>query len=225
MAVFTAAENKAWLEAAAGRTGESLWRFPATQSATPKPPIATNPPLYGQKIPFAYEPKLCTVGGKSVVVFVAGTRMFGVDPVTGEQAWPPYELDAALCDAPRIVDLDGDGSDDIVLIHDTGKPTLKTLTGVSLSAQRQLWQTEINSDFDRYRKSGNAHEWPLVANLDADGKHGDRKADLIVVDENDPETWWITDRHYGLALLDGQPARSAGSGTSRARNYRGRLTI
>ncbi len=202
-AFVSSTENKAWLEAISGRKGESLWRFPATQSATPKPPITTNPPAFNRKYPYAYEPKLCTVAGKSVVVFVAGTRVFGVDPSTGEQAWSPYELDFAPCDAPRFVDLNGDGSDDIVLIHDTGKPTLKTLTAVSLSPQRQFWQTEINSDVDRYRKSGMSHEWPLVANLDADDKHGNRKADLIVVDENDPETWWIPDRHYGLSVLDG----------------------
>ncbi len=115
-----------WIERVRGRDGKRIWRYRLDPAWWPGPVTSVFPA------------RVARVGGRSVVVAVAGTRLVGLDPQTGRELWLPQDLGFLPTEPPRIADLDGDGDDDVLLFARG-----KRLAAWSLPAPRPLWADDV----------------------------------------------------------------------------------
>jgi hypothetical protein len=159
------------LWALAADTGQCVWRVPLPVTA---PTAAT---LLYDAVP---EPTLATTGGRPVVVCYAGDQVVGVEPSAGGAAWAPRRLPCRPVHPPRFADVDGDGDTD-VLILDAPQPGLLRLTALRLASGQRLWEyswpgepdsrTRLDKPwYERVNKPRYEPDWPLVADLDGDGR-------------------------------------------------------
>jgi outer membrane protein assembly factor BamB len=193
-----------WVEAFAGRTGKSLWRreldsqwfIPADGSEVPAaarwfPGPGTSSGggwhsdsslLYefsfservdsGPALP--YPPGIVKAGEQVVVLTVAGSRLVGLNLLTGEPAWTPHDLGLWPVRPPQVGQLLGDGSQQLILLEPGRQPAKLNddhliLTALNLRDRQQLWRTP----FRGYWRS-NWYEqpfwWPWIYDLDGDDK-------------------------------------------------------
>jgi hypothetical protein len=187
-----------WIEAVSGRTGRSLWRYPIDGRWLHW--------VNGTK-PDVFPPQGVRVGGQSLVVFTAGSRLVGLDVRTGKEAWPAHELGGVPVRPPQVAGLTGDRGADILVLAGGGTapagqaggpgqtlsgrsppPSVivnfagqaggpgRTLSALSLATRGQLWARPVQPA-DPYQRLDSAGrvlesppEWPLLVNLDGDGK-------------------------------------------------------
>jgi outer membrane protein assembly factor BamB/tRNA A-37 threonylcarbamoyl transferase component Bud32 len=193
-----------WVEAISGRTGRSLWRYKLEPGWFRRPPgtgvprdstwydgagMSSGsgfgfgmPELYstnwsrsapGMAAPYAAQ--VVRVGGRSVVVLAAGTRLVGLDPRTGKPAWPALDLGFWPVRAPQYADLKGNGHTDVLLCRQAVDPGGKekddhlSLIAIALEDRAPLWEATVRAYWARswYEEP---LEWPLLADLDGDGK-------------------------------------------------------
>jgi hypothetical protein len=112
-------------------------------------------------------PWLVDVGGRSVLVCLAGTRLVGLEPRTGKPAWDPVNLGCASLNSPAFADLDGDGRIDMVLLG----PDSFTVRAVTVPAGKVLWEHKLPKDtgwIPRCPGTGFLCD-PLPIDLDGDG--------------------------------------------------------
>ena len=98
----------------------------------------------------------------------------------------------------QIADLDGDGVDELVALGPGATPDGvmqdQVLSAVSSATGRALWTVTVRGGYRR-TDDAPAPEWPLVADLDGDGR-----GEVAVPDWG----WFSTSRAYrGVAVLDG----------------------
>ena len=141
------AEEEIWLEAVSAKTGKSLWRHTLQKPGTSIAPW--------EALPIALEaleqPQIVKVGERVIVVTANEKRLYGFDLATGKEAWPPLDLGFAPDVAPKIVP-GADGTSGPIAVFVLGRPRTGsfvtpvklTLTGISLTDRRQLWQAAID---------------------------------------------------------------------------------
>src|SRR5262249_37739229 len=152
-------------------------------------------------------PWMMKVAGRLVLVCLAGSRLVGLEPQTGEPAWQPIDMGFVPEGTPGFADLDGDGQPDIVLrgpgesapgdtgaTSDSGELLLGTarqrsVRAVTLPAGKMLWSHPLPQKLGwvgHNAGSGFLRE-PLLIDLDGDGKP------LVIV----------PDEQGTIAVLDG----------------------
>jgi tRNA A-37 threonylcarbamoyl transferase component Bud32 len=157
---------QAWIEAVSGKTGKSLWRYQA-----PSPD--------GLRFPA----QVVRVGGKAAVVFLAVTKLVGLDLKSGKELWPALELGLLPVRPPQFAKLSGRGETDLLLLGvrpaDTNDPELRLLA-VALADRARLWEIPLRvpqhkvlpkGSYDPYRvvRVDQIPSWPLLADLDGKG--------------------------------------------------------
>jgi predicted Ser/Thr protein kinase len=148
-----------------------------------------------------YPAEVVSFEGRPLVTCAAGSRLVALDPGTGRPAWPDIGLDGVSSRAPRFADLDGDGRPEALRIHDDPPSTNPvttpgTLQAVSLLWNKPLWTVPVDvrrSDCAWYEEPP---EWPLVADLDGDGR-----AEVIVAHRDPAQS--VYSPWGGLQVLDG----------------------
>lgn len=128
-----------------------------------------------------YSPAVIALGGRSVVVSVAGTRLAGWEAATGRPAWRAHDLSFAPCRAPQFADLDGDGDPEAILTYErTGAPfwhgrTPVDVVAFSLKTFAPLWIMRLEAAWDGFNAHDVPPEWPLIVDLD-----GDRRPEVVL---------------------------------------------
>jgi tRNA A-37 threonylcarbamoyl transferase component Bud32 len=161
------------VEALSGRSGQRLWHTPLDADWLRRQKVDhPERERWGSIEEPPHAPESARVGGKVAVVVVAGTRLVVIDPRTGESIYPPLDLGFRSSFPPAVGDLDGDGSDDLVLYK---SPSSANLRAYTLAGPKILWdQTThglISHDTSRQGGMWASHEGcPVVADLDGDGR-------------------------------------------------------
>lgn len=112
-----------------------------------------------------------SIDGRTLCAVIAGTRLIILDPETGRLKQPPHDLGFPPLRSPIVEDIDGDGSDEVLLVQQTQQvswtrtPAKFELLAWSLKRQQPLWKRSITAV--RY---GQSSDWPLVVDLDSDGR-------------------------------------------------------
>jgi hypothetical protein len=160
------------LEAVSGRSGKLLWRYPlAVPLDDPWKVVGFNPHR-------EWQPEVVRVKGRSLVVLIVGGKLFGVDLKTGKSAWPPHELGFAPPRPPVVADLDGDGEPELLLLRWDEKMKRygtmdrdgeMNLLALSLRTRAPLWEKALDDPISELPLTP-GYQWPLVADLDGDGK-------------------------------------------------------
>jgi outer membrane protein assembly factor BamB len=163
--------KQSWVEALTGVDGQSRWRFEIDRqwldAACGLP--GSNP--FGP----SREPPLLLLEGKSgTPVIVAGRHVVGLDADRGAAAWPVRELEFDWKLAPQLVDLDGDGREELLLVHDppvaSAASSAVRLTAVALPDCKCLWQTDVTASAYEFQFRDGPPNWPFVADLDGMGR-------------------------------------------------------
>jgi hypothetical protein len=103
---------------------------------------------------------------------VAGTRLIGLDLATGRPAWPALDLGFWPVRPPQLADLDGDANADILLHRQSGAEGDDTLEMIALRLTDRglLWRDKVRAFWEWDWSMEPPLEWPLLADLDGDGK-------------------------------------------------------
>jgi len=204
--------------AVSGRSGRALWRY------------AFDWDLRKQGIDLALgEIGVTLIHGRreSIVAFHGDTRWIGLDPASGKPRGQPIDLTTGdrkigrwfpVIPPVQYADLDGDGSPEAIVLGGNQSPS--TLAAFSLTTGKIVWQEVV---WTLHPSRGGSleiewpvvanSEWPLVADLDGDGR-----AEIAIPDVGSippgkgkgpvsapPGTTSLTvGNHYGgVRLLDG----------------------
>jgi hypothetical protein len=174
--------ERTWVEAISGKDGKSLWTHDLDRQWL----AAANNKIN-------YPAQVAKAGDRSLIAVVAGKHLIGLEPATGQPAWPAYELPAAPRRPPQFVDLDGDGHAELLLLHDDPESPREApvqgrsgplqpvehlqLTAVSLRSRAALWSRAVTVPQlppEPDGPPGPLHttppNWPYVVDLDGDGK-------------------------------------------------------
>jgi serine/threonine protein kinase/outer membrane protein assembly factor BamB len=138
--------------------------------------------LWKQELPGGQKPPRCPPevhairsAGRDVVAFVHGGRLVGLDARTGRPAWKGRALNFEPVHPPRFADLDGDGEQEALLLHEDRECRL-TLTALAPRTGTVLWERTwpgVPEPLWPGLFGGQVEhipDWPLVADLDGDGR-------------------------------------------------------
>ena len=160
--------------------------------------------------------------------YLTGTHWCALDPATGRVQGGPIELGFVPVAPVQHADLDGDGEPEIVALGPGSSDELSTLHAVSIKTRSEIWAVDVSARTDDYQKviprgwwafwdDGASGVFPLVADLDGDGR-----SEIVVADSGA-----LTSRsgYRGACLIDGsagklrwrrpmRPENSVGDGLS-----------
>jgi outer membrane protein assembly factor BamB/predicted Ser/Thr protein kinase len=173
--------------AVSGRSGKELWNY----AVDPKP-TAMQPDAFDNGIQYVPGPN------GPVVVVVAGSTWIGLDPATGRLRRPPIEFGFEPVQPIQHVDLDGDGTIEILALEPSKFEPLTdpTLVALSMATGERAW-TNKPMPFYRPMPRVRVRDWPLVADLDGDG------GCEVVVPHLD-RLGWQGGSSGGIRMLDGR---------------------
>ncbi len=152
------------IEAISGRTGKPLWHFPLEDAWFPE----------AETVPFAA--RVEQVQGRAVIICQAGTHLVSLDPSTGKPAQATRDLGFTLLRTPQLID----GPQPLVLLlRELGPQTLE-LSARAWATGEEVWKKILRAQWTAGRKGASAWDtggmlgplpaWPLVADLDGDGR-------------------------------------------------------
>jgi tRNA A-37 threonylcarbamoyl transferase component Bud32 len=165
--------------------------------------------LSGTGVLVPFPPQAVRFGPKTLIVFVAGTRLVGLDLQSGEPAWPAYDIGFLPARAPQFADLDGDQLPEALLLRSlpaSQRDVLgaSELVAVSLPTGKLFWQTRVEAEWGAYmHPEDEPPSWPIVVDLDGDGL-----PEVVV-----PHGELINSKHFGqfhnggVAVLNGTDGR------------------
>jgi hypothetical protein len=165
---LAAADGARRLAALSGRTGQPLWHFdpgPALLDPQGQPEAAA---------------RVLTFHRRVAVVWQRDTRLYCLDGATGRLLRPPLPLGCRPIREVGYADLDGDGEPEAVVIGAVG-PDRLSVAAVALASGAQLWRHIIPQEgWEKVLESRqktprgfyreNDPEYPLIADLDGDGR-------------------------------------------------------
>ncbi len=121
-------------------------------------------------------PRLVSFAGRRCVALVAGKHVVLLDPTSGEAVEAPIDIGARPGKEPQWADVDSDGSAEVVLLEEKpvgGFPSFPTAKVAvwSYARRRVLWLRQLDAYWpQRPGWTVEAPVWPLVVDLNADGK-------------------------------------------------------
>ncbi len=176
------------VQAISGRTGKPLWSHAIDPAFAPFTnqwnwPAAILP---GRRGP--------TLG------ILVGPSWRGLDPATGRPNAGPIDLGFEPVRSPQYADLDGDGEADLIAAGPGTGPSRHSLAAFSIAAGRPLWTAGVNAGLQAPFGMTESPAWPVVADLDGDGR-----AEIVVPDSGalDP-----ANNYHGVRMIDGATGRT-----------------
>jgi serine/threonine protein kinase len=169
--------------AISGRSGRWLWNYALD-------PAFTN--LISQRL----DKGATVVHGRSgaQVAVTDGSRWIRLDLATGKPRGQSIDLGFEPIQPIQCADLDGDGEPDVLALGRGDGALVQTLAAFSSATGKPLWIESVKSAY-RYRGWTHEAEWPLVADLDGDGR-GE-----VVIPDTGPLV--RSGGYRGLRILDG----------------------
>lgn len=135
--------------AMSGRSGKEIWNYPVDHKA-----IAMRPDAFDHGIQHVRGPN------GPLVVVVAGTKWVGLDAATGRVRRPPIELGSAPALPVQHVDLDGDGTIEILVLEPSKggfEPlTDPTMIAFSMATGQRLWTNKPMPFFQAHAQGARA---------------------------------------------------------------------
>lgn len=198
LALRSTVTGEVWIEGVETMAGESLWR---------SKPLSVLPQSSVWLMPTPLK------DGDEGVIVAGGTRMFMLEARTGSVLSNPYISNAANADSEdrltlrdnepildaRFADFDGNGSLEAILTVQTADRGLRDIA-VSVADAKPLWESPSSFEVGAFRQNEARHSWPLLADLDIDGK-----LEVILPGE----------REYGAMVSDGCRVLDAMTGRTR----------
>jgi outer membrane protein assembly factor BamB/tRNA A-37 threonylcarbamoyl transferase component Bud32 len=196
-----------WVEAISGRTGRLIWRYVFDRDI--KAPVSKEDNWRDTR----YSTLVLREDGQRILVVLAGRCLVGLDLQTGKEAWPVRELDFEPLATPVIADLTGDGRPALLLLKSATKQLIGgdlRVIALSLSG-RPLWEHPMSPTSQSSSRIPEL-EWPVVADLDGDGK-----PEVIIPYHNArlEKNGWV-----GIEVLEGATGQSRWR-SRLSRGYRG----
>ncbi len=161
--VTLVADGQRRIEAISGRTGKSLWRFPLEDA------------WFSDAAALPFSAEVVRIGGRPVIACQAGSRLVGLDPATGKPVQAVRDLGFTPLRNPQFID----GAQPLVLaLREVGPQTLE-LSALALATGDTAWTKSLRAEWPQSREGKSAREsgkqlpllsWPLVADLDGDGR-------------------------------------------------------
>ncbi len=127
-----------------------------------------------------------------------GKTWRGLDPSTGRPKAGPIDLGFEPVRPLQYADLDGDGEPEILTVGPGTAPG-QYLTAFSIATGRPLWGATVNAGFELPYGMAESGWWPLVVDLDGDGR-----PEVVVPDSGalDP-----ANGYRGVRLIEGSSGR------------------
>ncbi len=164
------------IAAISGRTGRTLWS--RTLDATTK----SRPWLWdrlnrgsGTPTPFdAFDTEVVVVPGRRgpIVAQVVGSQWTELDPLTGKPHGRTIDFGFTPVRPVQHADLDGDGSPEVLAMGLAPKGNSITLNAHSIVTREPLWLEPVSGFESQTPRAAAADAWPLVSDLDGDGRAG-----------------------------------------------------
>jgi len=172
-----------------GRSGRWLWSYPVDKTFTGPSHLA-----------WKQLASLVHVRGSAMVAIVDGTRWFGLDPATGRPRAGPIDLGFGPVRQVQYADLDGDGEPEVLALGPGAAAKQQTLAAFSIATGRELWVEPVNAPYEIPYDITVSPDWPLIVDLDGDGRHE------VVVPDSGP----VAPRggYRGVRVLDGSSGRT-----------------
>ncbi len=148
--------------AVSGRSGKELWNYPIDRKTVDLPFETLD-----HGITYVPHPK------GPFVALVDGSKVIGLDPKTGRLRSPTIELGFAPAQPVQYMDLDGDGSIDLLALEpDQGNEplTVPSLAAFSSATGKRIWVKNKLMAYYRPKPAVPVRDWPLAADLDGDGR-------------------------------------------------------
>jgi serine/threonine protein kinase/outer membrane protein assembly factor BamB len=121
-------------------------------------------------------PHLIEMAGQSRVAVVAARQLILLDPVSGKPIEAPIDLNVRPGRAVQWAELDGDGATDLVILEEVAnvaspREPLPSVHAWSNARRTSLWSHRLTLDWPGQALwTADAPQWPVVADLDLDGK-------------------------------------------------------
>jgi outer membrane protein assembly factor BamB len=139
----------------------------------------------------------------------AGSQLLAFDALTGEPMGKPFDCGLTPGRDPLVVDVDGDGADELVVMQEPARVGLRVIGPnslvrigvVSLVQRRLLWTRDLQAEWPRPDwplLPIAAPRWPVVADLDGDGR-----SELIVPNGSSRQAWSTREAWGELEVLEG----------------------
>ena len=155
--------------AVSGRSGRWLWSSPVDRSFTSFEESSWN------------RPETIVRGRASAMVAIlSGSQWLGLDPATGRPIAGPIDLGFVPVRPVQDADLDGDGTPEILALGPGPATGQQVLSAFSTGTGFKPWTVTVNAKYEKIDDVFLIHDlpdeirsppnWPLVADLDGDGR-------------------------------------------------------
>ena len=175
--------------AISGRAGRRLWSNPV------------DPTFTTYAFPAWNRPATIVPGRRpAMVTYVDGTQWMSLDPTTGKPSGNSIDLGFVPVRAVQYADLDGDGEPELLAMGPGQAANQQTLAAFSLGTGRNLWVATVHVKYETPFDPSTPPEWPLVVDLDGDGR-----SEVVVSDAGPMPPG---DGYRGVQMLDGPSGRT-----------------
>jgi hypothetical protein len=169
--------------AISGRSGKWLWTYPVDQALGMAAHRDSGSPA-----------QLVRGRGPAQLGVLDGTCWVGLDVHTGRPQGQPITLPFVPVRPLQYADLDGDGEPEMLALGPHPNAAYQTLAAFATRTGRALWIETVREAFLQNEMAEPPPDWPLVADLDGDGRNE------IVVPDSGPLP--PRDRYRGVRLFD-----------------------
>jgi PQQ-like domain len=147
------------IQGISGRAGRTLWSHPIDSTFT-----TYSHPVWSR-------PATIVTGRKrAMVTHVDGEKWVGLEPATGKPIGLPIDLGFVPVRPVQYGDLDGDGEPEVLALGPGQSANQQSLAAFSLGTGRNLWVAAVNAQYVSQVDQPNALDWPVVVDLDGDGR-------------------------------------------------------
>lgn len=134
--------RQSWISAVSGRTGQPLWQQPLPGPWEAYASTSTARDTHDALV----RPALGHLPHAPIVALLTGNTLRGWDTRTGAPAWPDLQLDVTPRRAPDLIDLDGDGASEALVVEPQSDPNATTtLVALRLPTGERLWSRPLQS--------------------------------------------------------------------------------